>query len=705
MAVTLRYDWSNRENKTEGVLSEPSLTDVTSAVALALTRATTASVTDYNGIIKQVKSGEERYTGARRVENLCKQSEDFRTTWGLGGNTRDNADTANVAVAPDGATTADRIIDSSGGGSGSGVSAFQARVLSAMSTHCYSMYMKADGIGWASMTSTGFDASANGASWFDLTGGVVGTKDANHSSTGIEDVGDGWFRCWVLFTTGAGDLNGFIALNVAGADATNTVDLDGTSSIFVWGGQLENVSGQADPSPSEYRTTTTESVSKWYATNQAGAAINPTGLLVEEARTNICLRSDQFDQSPWALTGTAGPIGVDAATAPDGRLVADRLIDSNAGGTDVVRVGQDVTIVDATTYTFSCYVKADGLDWVLIWFDRGTSVIAQFFDLTNGVIGTGSGSAPDNAFIEDVGDGWFRCSITGVSNGTAGELRIHLGDSDGDVTVALDGTSSIFLWGAQLEAGAFPTSYIPTVAASVTRNADDVKTTDMTWFDPLKGTMYVEFMGTFDPPASGDRQAVAAHGTSTSNMYSIGFRGASDIIHYQHVTNPGTDGRLTGSFLVNGTMYRGVNAFAEDDMQVATDGLLGGSLSSLTVPTGGALNSFTVGAVTGQQWNGHIAEIIYDNTRKIDAELEDWSNGINLPEVTSAALTGILFPRDAMPTDEERFKTFIADAGGTSGVDITTDYRNALATLLGYTEAQALTRSVQDLFKEYVESL
>ena len=75
MAVTLRYDWANREAKTTGTASELSLTDSKSAIALAITRATTASVTDYNNIITEVVSGEERYTGARRVENLSRASQ------------------------------------------------------------------------------------------------------------------------------------------------------------------------------------------------------------------------------------------------------------------------------------------------------------------------------------------------------------------------------------------------------------------------------------------------------------------------------------------------------------------------------------------------------------------------------------------------------------------------------------------------------
>jgi hypothetical protein len=101
-------------------------------------------------------------------------------------------------------------------------------------------------------------------------------------------------------------------------------------------------------------------------------------------------------------------------------------------------------------------------------------------------------------------------------------------------------------------------------------------------------------------------------------------------------------------------------------------------------------------------WNGHIAEIIFDNTRLTNAELEDWSNGTNLP--VSASITGILYPRDSMPTDEARFQTFIDDSGITQTGDLSRDYRAALHTVLGVS-GNDIDYDLPDLFKRYYDSL
>jgi hypothetical protein len=110
----------------------------------------------------------------------------------------------------------------------------------------------------------------------------------------------------------------------------------------------------------------------------------------------------------------------------------------------------------------------------------------------------------------------------------------------------------------------------------------------------------------------------------------------------------------------------------------------------------------------GSQWNsalahnGHIAEIIYDDTRLTNATLEDWSNGLNLP--VSANIIGIAYPRDAMPTTEARFQNFIDDSGITKTGDLSRDYRAALHSVAGLS-GDDIDYSLDDAFKRYYDSL
>ena len=70
--------------------------------------------------------------------------------------------------------------------------------------------------------------------------------------------------------------------------------------------------------------------------------------------------------------------------------------------------------------------------------------------------------------------------------------------SNGTVTYDGNGTSGIYLWGAQLEEGAFPSSYIPTTTAAATRSADVASITGTAfsgWYRQDEGTFYGEATG------------------------------------------------------------------------------------------------------------------------------------------------------------------------------------------------------------------
>ena len=207
------------------------------------------------------------------------------------------------------------------------------------------------------------------------------------------------------------------------------------------------------------------------------------GLLVEEARTNLLLQSEAFGTT-W--TTSLATISANVATAPDGTTTADKLVTSNT--TAQQRTLQSAT-VPAGTVTFSVYAKAAGFSYMRL--ESGASTEIANFDLTQGVLGTVSGAATITRFS----NGWYRCTMPITTSAGASDFRIYVIGSATDArgsTLAGNGVDGIFLWGAQIEAGAFPTSYIPTVASTVTRAADVASMTGAnfsSWYNQDQGTL------------------------------------------------------------------------------------------------------------------------------------------------------------------------------------------------------------------------
>ena len=199
------------------------------------------------------------------------------------------------------------------------------------------------------------------------------------------------------------------------------------------------------------------------------------GLLIEESRANIALQSEDFSTT-WTLTNAT--VSTNAITSPSNTLTADKLIANTTASTHFIT--QVITGVNNTTYTFTCYIKAGEYATAGIGF-LGNGVFstpgaqAIVINLSTGVISAGAGSPTSS--ITNAGNGWWRVSIT-ATGGTNSPSTVSPyvfainGTTYADRLLAGDNASGIYIWGAQVEAGAFATSYIPTTTTALTRNAD-----------------------------------------------------------------------------------------------------------------------------------------------------------------------------------------------------------------------------------------
>jgi hypothetical protein len=170
-------------------------------------------------------------------------------------------------------------------------------------------------------------------------------------------------------------------------------------------------------------------------------------------RRNLLVRTEEFENASWSKTNAT--VTANAGVAPDGTTTADKLINTSATSSHYVSQ-QDIA---AGTYSWSCYMKAAEFSRGAIYlFDGGLNLNAVF-DLSSGTV-TSSGSAA-TASIASVGDGWYRCRVSGtVSPSGGGGIRIsaNMGGSFNESTAG-NGTSGILVWGAQLETGSTATAY------------------------------------------------------------------------------------------------------------------------------------------------------------------------------------------------------------------------------------------------------
>lgn len=204
-------------------------------------------------------------------------------------------------------------------------------------------------------------------------------------------------------------------------------------------------------------------------------------LLLEPQRTNLITYSSEFDNAAW-IKQTA-TITANAAISPDGTMNAD-LYTTSTDLYDFVR--HNITYISGTSYTISVFVKqgtSSEVDLFLPSQAFGSNQGATF-DVSDGTYTITSGSP--SVTIEYFGSGWYRCAVSATATTSATR-------STGFSSVAPGAVTTLYLYGAQVEAGSYATSYIPTSGATVTRLADTSSTTGLSdVINSEEGVLYAE---------------------------------------------------------------------------------------------------------------------------------------------------------------------------------------------------------------------
>jgi hypothetical protein len=525
-----------------------SLVDATTGANLVdFTRASSGTYVDSEGVIRTA------------VTNLLLRSEEFETTWGTFG----LSVTANQETAPNGALTADLI---SINGSGQGI--WQPVTSAPGVQYTFSVYVKL-----GTMSAANYKIAVR-----DDTAGVFIASDVEPTQAPSSN---GWTRISYTATAPAG------CTTIRFYAFRNTANVTGT--IYLWGAQLEKSTTVGEYIPT---TSTINSAPRFDHDPTTGESL---GLLVEEQRTNLLLRSEEFDNASWAKGDVT--VQENAALAPNGSTLADKLIASAT--TTVHNISQAVTASSAA-HTFSIYLKAAELTTVSIRAGRSGNFVNADINLSLGTIAspTTSGTATNvSSSIQSVSNDWYRCSVTGSNLGD-GQIApvIYIPD---DASLPGDGTSGIYLWGAQLEAGAFPTSYIPTSGTAATRAADVASISGSnfsSWYRQDEGTVFYDgqVLGT----ESGNKNLLGLSTGSGNNTIDL-FIPSGLSQRFRMVT--ASVQQVLQNAIPTADVYSPAKvayAFKLDDTNSAGNGTVQSTDTSCTIPT---VDRFTFGLLaTGE---------------------------------------------------------------------------------------------------------
>ncbi|KKM55205.1 hypothetical protein LCGC14_1552850 [marine sediment metagenome] len=335
---------------------------------------------------------------------------------------------------------------------------------------------------------------------------------------------------------------------------------------------------------------------------------NPLGILIEEARTNSALQSEDFGTT-WAPTRAS--VTTDDQAAPDGNGTADKVI---LVSNDSHYVEQTVTVT-AAPWTFSVFARAAELDWIHIILQAGANAGA-FFDLTNGVVGTVQGGV-NTAGIDDIGGGWYRVWIERTPTSGGQVARIFLAEADNDAIITFAADTGIHLWGAQVELGSTPTSYIPTTTGTVTRTADSLTATDVSWFRAAVGTFFWE--GSFPYVDTVSRAILTLDDGDITDRF-LFTRASSETITFSTTHSSDTDGASDGLAVISvNTTVSVTGAFADDDVNSIVDGASSGQDTSAALPLADSMTTLRIGKDSdGNECNCHIERFTYWPRRMID---------------------------------------------------------------------------------------
>ena len=338
-------------------------------------------------------------------------------------------------------------------------------------------------------------------------------------------------------------------------------------------------------------------------------------LLLEPQRTNLLTYSEDYNTWNKAALINSSVTEVN----PQGTTSTQKITQTSSGG--FVWLPRTFT----GNETFSVFVKKDSSNFARL-YAADNSV---YFDIVNGTITNEIGSEITDKSIIDYGNGWFRISIS--VNSTASNVRIYPASSG----TSSNGTNSMFVWGAQLEVGSYPTSYIPTNGSTVTRDAETCNNSgDVNTFNDSEGVLFAEISALNDTVDGYNTINIGSN--SADNRLGFGFDNQSRIYGFKRTTtswNTPIEANINEFNKVAISYNTNDNHFWLNGFKVDSNTTIG----DITQP----IELDFRASYGGEQFYGSAKQIQYFDTALNDTDLETLTSWTSFNEMATSQLYSI----------------------------------------------------------------
>jgi hypothetical protein len=356
------------------------------------------------------------------------------------------------------------------------------------------------------------------------------------------------------------------------------------------------------------------------------------GLLMEEQRTNLLARSEDYSDIIWLKSGSS--ISADVTEAPNGAITADKLVEDSSAANFHRVINVSLFGIDFSSgLVFTIFVRAGERTRFRLYIynnDNTSNFVQGDFNLASltTTASTGGSASSAASSITAFRNGWYRCQLSGtpdpgVTSGVP-NIQLRMLNAVGSEAYTGDGTSGLFLWGAQLEAGAFPTSYIPTTAAAVTRTFDVASISGSnfsSWYRQDEGSIFAEvsYSGQLIGSAAGTNDIAFSDGTG-QNFYDIRVVRAPTNPQADIVAVSGGIGQLdTGGLqpVLPNVMYKRAFSYATNNAVIYINGLIDTGVFTSYIPA--SINRLVFGNSSFRMF--HIKRLVYYSKRLPNAQL------------------------------------------------------------------------------------